>query len=286
MSYSGSNRSVDEYNRRGGSYYQVLPTDSTAIDVIPFNGEPGVYPDSMMNDDFTLTRQMSRYDGYEPSQSYWAGYAAGRNDSWGWHSPWYYSSFYPWYDSWYWYDPWYYGYYGWYGGWHSPWHYSYWYHPYGWYGSYYSYYSPGYGGGGRTVSYRNDHGLRTSNLRYYDRSNYSSTGVRRNIGEGHTSYRVGNVGSGSRASSVRRSSTASRASGTRTSSSSRPVSSYSSSYSSMPNTGSAFNNSVSVSSSHSSGGGGFSGGGFSGGGGGGGGGARSVGGGHGGGGRR
>ena len=141
--YSGSNRSVDEYNRRGGSYYQVVPTDTIGNDIINFNGELGVYPDSAMMDDYALTRNMSRWDGYEPAGSYLEGYRDGRNASWGWHSPWYYSSYYPWYTGWY--DPWYYGYYGWYGGWYDPWYYDYyWYHPY-WYGYYPHYY---YGGGG------------------------------------------------------------------------------------------------------------------------------------------
>lgn len=140
--YSGSSRSVDEYNRRGGSYYQVVPTDTTSNDIIDFNGEMGVYPDSVQTEDFALTRQMARYDGYEPSVAYREGYRDALNDSW--HSPWYYSSYYPWYTSsyypwydsyWYWRDPWYYDYY--------------WYHPYGWYGGYhYGYYRPYYHGGG------------------------------------------------------------------------------------------------------------------------------------------
>ena len=112
--YSGSNRSVDEYNRRGGSYYQVVSNDSVGNDIISFNGELGVYPDSAATEDFALTREMSRWDGYEPDPNAYAeGYRDGRRDSWSlytWHSPWFYSSYYPWYDSyWYWRDPWYYG---------------------------------------------------------------------------------------------------------------------------------------------------------------------------------
>lgn len=136
--HSGSWRSIDDYNRRGSSY-EVLPSDSS--DIINFLGVEGVYPDSLS--DFELSRKMSRFDGYEPYEAYMAGYAKGYSD-WSWHSPWYYSSFYPWYDSWY-YDPWYYGY-----GWYDPWYYSYW----GW-GGYYSryyyhpwYYGRGWGGGG------------------------------------------------------------------------------------------------------------------------------------------
>lgn len=160
--HSGSNRSVDEYNRRGGSYYQVLPADTAgrsaqgSNDIIDFSGELGVYPDSAAaGDDFALTREMSRWDGYEPD-AYLEGYRDGRRESSltiGWHSPWFYSSYYPWYDSyWYWHDPWYYtGWYDpWYYSWYDPWYYGYgyyrpWYHSY-WYGGYYHphYY---YGGG-------------------------------------------------------------------------------------------------------------------------------------------
>ena len=155
--YSGSNRSVDEYNRRGGSYYEVLPTDSVGNDIISFNGELGVYPDSNAVEDFALTREMSRWDGYEPDPNAYAeGYRDGRRDSWSlysWHSPWFYSTYYPWYDSyWYWRDPWYYGgwYDPWYYGWYDPWYYGY-YRPYYsyWYGGYYY---PHYYGGG-VVSY-------------------------------------------------------------------------------------------------------------------------------------
>lgn len=146
--YSGSNRSVDEYNRRGGSYYQVLPTDSVGNDIISFNGELGVYPDSTAVEDFELTRQMSRWDGYEPDAAYAEGYRDGTRVTmlYGWHSPWFYSSYYPWYDSyWYWHDPWYYG-------WYDPWYYSWdpWYYGYGYglgYHSYlYGYYPPHYVG--------------------------------------------------------------------------------------------------------------------------------------------
>lgn len=135
--YSGSTRNVDEYNRMGGSRYEVLPADTG--DIITFAPVEGVYPDSTQ--DYSLTRKMARWDGYEPSVEYWDGYAKGRSDARMWHSPWYYSSYYPWYDrwyydpwyydpwyysSWYWYDPWYSGYWGWggYYGWHRPWHYG------------------------------------------------------------------------------------------------------------------------------------------------------------------
>ncbi|MDE7089696.1 MAG: hypothetical protein K2O54_06215, partial [Prevotella sp.] len=139
--YSGSSRSIDDYNRRLTSSYEVLPTDTG--DIISFTPVEGVYPDSV--GDFQLTRQMQRWDDYVPSTAYWEGYAQGQRDSYGWHSPWFYSSYYPWYDSWYYnpwyYDPWYYDY------WYRPWHYSYhwgWHYPhYGWHGGW-GYHGSGY----------------------------------------------------------------------------------------------------------------------------------------------
>jgi hypothetical protein len=124
--YSGSPRTVDDYNHRT----LAASSDSTGNDIIDFSAVRGVYPDStdasMSDNDYQYTRRMSRFDGYTPDEAYWAGYSAGR-----WSSPWY-SSWYSWYDpGYYWYDPWYYGgYYGWY----SPWYYSSWYSPwsYGW----------------------------------------------------------------------------------------------------------------------------------------------------------
>jgi hypothetical protein len=126
--YSGSDRSVDEYNRRLKSRVEVLDEDTTKSDIIDFSAEKGVYPDSLQVEDYKLTKRMSRFDDYRlaDNASFWAGYEAGRRD-WGWHSPWYYSS-YGWYDPWYysswrwydpWYDPWYYGY----AGWYDPWYY-------------------------------------------------------------------------------------------------------------------------------------------------------------------
>lgn len=148
--YSGSNRNVDEYNRRG-SYYEPLQGDSLN-DIIDFSAVQGVYPDSVGADDFKLTRELSRFDDYQPadgSSAFWAGYSAGRNDSWGWHSPWYYSSaYYPWYTGWY--DPWYFDY-GWYGGWYDPWYYG-WHRPYYGYYGYYGYPHHYYYGGVGYVS--------------------------------------------------------------------------------------------------------------------------------------
>lgn len=142
--YSGSNRSVDEYNRRGSSY-EVIGSDSLS-DVIEFSAIKGVYPDSVETEDFVLTKKMQRFEDYDISSNaaYWAGYQAGLNN-WGWHSPWYYSR-YGWYGGWY--DPWYYGSWSLYDPWY--WDYAYWYSPYSWgwgypYG-YYSYYHYGWGG--------------------------------------------------------------------------------------------------------------------------------------------
>lgn len=183
--YSGSNRSVDDYNRRAQFSY---PVDSTGNDIIDFSAVRGVYPDSAYsqlaeNDDYTLTRRMSRFDDYTPSEAYWDGYRAGR-----WSSPWYHS-WYSWYDPWY-YDSWWY--------WNDPFYYSSW---YGWrYPFYYStWYSPRYYGhlgyyyGGGYVS-RNSSGRMSTNMRSYRRGNYNSDGTRRSGG----SSRAGNVGVGSR----------------------------------------------------------------------------------------
>ena len=99
--YVGSDRSIDEYNRRTKSYYEVIGADSTLNDTISFSAEKGVYPDSISDEDFKLTKEMSRFDDYRLSDydAFWAGYNAGRYD-WAWHSPWYFSR-YGWYDPWY-----------------------------------------------------------------------------------------------------------------------------------------------------------------------------------------
>ena len=98
--YSGSDRSVDEYNRRLKSRVEVLDGDTTKNDVINFSAEKGVYPDSLQIEDYKLTKRLTRFDDYRlaDNAAFWAGYDAGRRD-WGWHSPWYYSS-YGWYDPW------------------------------------------------------------------------------------------------------------------------------------------------------------------------------------------
>ena len=161
--YSGSNRSVDDYNRRHTECWenqlkdgsQVVAIDSLGNEIATVNVKKGKSKrDSILNEDYKYTRMMEMWDGYQCSNAYWRGYNDGRFNRWyGWSSyydPWYYSSWYGPYSLWY--DPWFYGYGGWYGGWYDPWFYGYagWYggwHPYydwGWHGHYY----PVYGGGG------------------------------------------------------------------------------------------------------------------------------------------
>lgn len=299
--YSGSNRSIDDYNRRSGSHYEVVSSDTTGNDIIDFTAVEGVYPDSTMQQDFALTREMTRWDGYEPEESYWDGYEAGRRDGIrsAWRSPWYYSSYYSWYDPWY-YDPWYYGYYGYpgyygYYGWYRPWYYgTYW----DWEYYHYGYYYPNYYYGGWSTP-RHNYAIRTTgNTGTIDRrgtthgrfigsrgpstsgsSSRFSTARNRTIA-GHNSY-------GTSERSVARSASRSGASasgnfrGARSTSnnsfSSVSNSSYSTpstSFRSSPTTSSSTSSgsfSGSFSGSRSSSGGGFSGGGSRGGGGGGGG---------------
>ncbi len=159
--YCGSNRNVDEYNRRGKlkSYYQKIGTDSLGNDIIEFHEGDGtygkadldstitIYPgseryyDDDADGDFAYSRRMGRFDGF---YGYWDPTFYGTY----WGSP-YWRSYYGWYDPWY--DPWYYGSYysGWYGGWYNPWYYGYgWGYPYyyGWGGwpapGHYAYYGP------------------------------------------------------------------------------------------------------------------------------------------------
>ena len=123
--YSGSNRSVDDYNRRVSTY---VPIDSASSDIIDFDGALGVYPDSL--DDFSLTKKMERFDDYSLSENeaYWAGYQQARSDML-WHTPWYYRT-YGLYN--YWCDPWYYGY-----SWYYPYYYTTWH--LGWWDPWYDY---------------------------------------------------------------------------------------------------------------------------------------------------
>ena len=131
----GTNRSADEYNRRGkfGSYYEKIGTDSLGNDIIEFHPAAedslAAYTEADkkydVDEDYSYSRRMSRFDDF-----YWY-------DPWffgpyySWHSPW-------WYSHWGWYDPWYYGwgYNGWYGwyDWYDPYYYSFygWRYPYYW----------------------------------------------------------------------------------------------------------------------------------------------------------
>lgn len=210
--YSGSDRSVDEYNRRV-SHYDLIAKDSTLNDTIHFSAEKGVYPDSTLNEDFEITRKMSRFDDYRiaDNEAFWAGYEAGRYD-WGWHSPWYYTRFGwydPWYYPWYWNDPWYYsGYYGWYGGWYGFGYYPFyssWYGP--WYYDRFYYYGGGYVGRVHSASTIGGGTIRRDGLSYgrhqsssIARNSSRMSEVRRRTMSGHTGYSQSNA---SRSNSVR-----------------------------------------------------------------------------------
>ena len=176
--YSGSKRTVDDYNRRAWS--RVTPIDSTGNDIIEFSAVRGVYPDSASAnvyqepaDDYQYTRRMSRFDDYRPAEAYWDGYRAGRYST-GWASAWY--------DPWYWDLPYYYSsYYGWY----SPWYYSTWYSPwrYGYYGYYGPHYYGGwYGGGGRYVPRQTTHRVQNMGGRSYGGYRTGTSTTTRNSG--------------------------------------------------------------------------------------------------------
>lgn len=176
--------------RMSSSSYESVPSQQSS-DGYRFTEEPEYYADSA--GDFSLTRQMTRFDGYTPTDAYWEGYDRGRSDEWSlnsWHSPWYYSSFYPWYDS-YWYgpswtwsfswsyDPWYYRrpYYSW--GWgYRPYYASWHYRPYR-YSSWH--YRPGYS--------RSHIGAGTINR--YGRTNNAGRGYRGGTTGGSTNNRSG-----------------------------------------------------------------------------------------------
>ena len=150
--YSGSNRSVNEYNRAPGT------TQQQSKDVVDFTSAPRSNAEAPMhfraeNQDYQLTRQLERFEGYTaPSEIYWDGYRDGQ-----WSASWA-STYYPWYDPWY--DPWYYGgYWGWRYGWGRPGIYVgvSWGRPWGWYGWYhrpyhYAWHRPYYRYGGRPVA--------------------------------------------------------------------------------------------------------------------------------------
>lgn len=149
--WSGSNRTVDDYNRNGRilSQYQNISTDSLGNDIITFRLDKGVKPDSIYDDaafaqkyikqddaDFEYTRDLSRWDGYY-NPWFYDYYGVGpyywSSRYWGWRNPWRYGYYSGWYDPCYdpFYDPWYYGYAGWYAGWYDPWYGGY-YRPWHW----------------------------------------------------------------------------------------------------------------------------------------------------------
>ena len=267
--YVGSDRSVDEYNRRTLSHYEPIGNDSTVSDTISFSAEKGVYPtDSIVGEDFQLTKKMSRFEDYRiaDNAAFWAGYQAGRYD-WAWHSPWYYGRYgwySGWYDPWYYYDPLFYGSWAFYGyyGYHTPWAYGwydpYWYGPW-YYGGYYDYHYPLYVGGG---------------VRHHYAPTIGAGSIRRD-GSTYSGYRRGASGVNSRHMSELRNRTVNGSSrngrtnstGSRTYSGNSRQSSYNNSgnYSSSRSSGGSFSSGGSRSS-----GGSFSGGGSHGGGGGGG----------------
>ena len=165
--YCGSNRDVDEYNRRGklASYYQKVGVDSLGNDIIEFHVGNGSYQDTdtiypgsgtyyAEDNDFEYSRRLSHFDCW-----------------YGWY-PYSYGYWSPWRYRWGWYDPWYDGYwgygYGWYDwtfGWGYPYHHHWWGRP--------------------GLAYRGGH---TGTLGYYDR-NYN----RRPSGNTGTNYDRGNI---------------------------------------------------------------------------------------------
>ena len=153
--YIGSDRDVDEYNRRGRSYYcTIVGEDSAGNDIIEFIPGDGYYPEDSVDggyyddDDYEYSRHMSRYDDY-----YW--YDPGY---YGYYDYWYYPY---WYARWGWYGPWY-------SYWYDPWYYSWW----GW--GYYPHYHwhHGYAWGGHWRGYRGHTGTRNVSLARSGRSNY------------------------------------------------------------------------------------------------------------------
>lgn len=182
--YPGCDRNVDEYNRR----FQTEMFDTAVVDSLA--------------EDFELTRKMNRWDGYEPGESYWDGYADGRRDA-AWHSPWYFSSLYPWYDM-YWYDPWYmdrwYLYHDIYGPWYWGWNY----YGYGYYNSWYNFRYYGYHYPGYYAPYYPGYAVATTGMtgtQNHGRINY---GGPRGLSNGRsTSYSAGTFG-GSRIGTTNR----------------------------------------------------------------------------------
>ena len=247
--YSGSNRSVDDYNGRLSS--TVTPIDSLGKEV--------------ETDDYKYTRQLSRFDDYTPSQAYWEGYRDGR-----WTSPWYYGR-YGWYSTWY--DPWYISWYDpWYSSWYDPWYDSWYYCSYGYYGYYgwaspwrYGWYRPIYYYGGR-IRTTTAHDRFHANRNVSGSSSFGNGFGRARGGSSNSRGGFGNSRSSSNRSTTTQRSTFGNSRSNNSGFGSRSSSSNSSSYSSSSSFGS--NRSGSSSSSGGSRGGSFGGGSRSGGGGG------------------
>ena len=190
--YSGSNRDIDEYNRR--VKYRTNSVEVNDSDIISFDGITGEYPDSLENenkalkksrssysqdydDDYVYSRELNRWYGLYNPWFYGPGYYSPYSYGYGFYSP-YYGSYYGYYDPWY--SPYYSGWYGYYDPWYSP-YYSGWYGYYNpwYYGNYwggYDYYrgysyrdtggiGAGYSNRGTTSSSSNSNGLITSNRR-------------------------------------------------------------------------------------------------------------------------
>ena len=102
------------------SHYENVGKDSLGNDIIQFHVGKGVAPDSIYDDayfaqkyadpeeDFSRTREMSRWDGYYDPWFYdYYGYGPyyWRSRMWGWRNPWRYGYYAGWYDPWF--DPWY-----------------------------------------------------------------------------------------------------------------------------------------------------------------------------------
>ena len=279
--YVGSDRDVDEYNRRGRfrSRYQHIGEGN---DIIDFEAGDGLYPDSTyvdtlfaapqteywaddFDDDYRYSRRMSRFDDYYGFYDPWY------YRSWG-YGPYWRTGYYPWYDSWYypwysgWYDPWYYGYAGWYGGWYRPWYYGYGYgYGYGWgypwySGHYYSYNGPtGTQNHGR-INYGGTRGMSNGRTTSFGNGRFGGTSISRNAGTS-----AGTRGTYTPSRSGVYSNSNGNFGGSRSSSSTAPTRSYTPSSSSPSRSSGSFGGGGGFGGSRSSGGS-FGGGGRSGGG--------------------
>lgn len=154
--YCGSDRDVDEYNRRARhriprgyvtelddstSSTKVLSSDSIGSDIIDFKAGTGIYPDSLALDslnrskwgkaerhhedeDYCYSRRMERFDGGRP-----VVVKVYVDDPWyidPWYDPYFHDSWF--YSGWYrwgWYGPrWGWSWTAWYDPWYDPWFYG------------------------------------------------------------------------------------------------------------------------------------------------------------------